>query len=159
MMIGMVLMHTEFGPMARYEKNAVETGDLFSGSNPYAGAEDDAPEDKGRVLDLVLPVVVLIICCVIGMIYVGGFWDGNAGDFIAAFGDTDAFVALPWGSLVTDSFLAALTAIQNKVKIAGERKGKDMSKIQSGCGGNCMACGEKGCAERRAGGKEEESNG
>ena len=55
--------------------------------------------------------------------------------------------------------LAALTAIQNKVKIAGERKGKDMSKIQSGCGGNCMACGEKGCAERRAGGKEEESNG
>ena len=55
--------------------------------------------------------------------------------------------------------LAALTAIQNKVKIAGERKGKDMSKIQSGCGGNCMACGEKVCAERRAGGKEEESNG
>ena len=44
--------------------------------------------------------------------------------------------------------LALLTAIQNKVKIAGERKGKDMSKIQSGCNSDCMNCGETGCAKR-----------
>ncbi len=57
--------------------------------------------------------------------------------------------------------LAALTAIQNKVKIAGERKGKDMSKIQSGCGGDCLGCGEKNCADRRTGADQskEENNG
>ena len=57
--------------------------------------------------------------------------------------------------------LAALTAIQNKVKIAGERKGNDMSKIQSGCGGDCLGCGEKNCADRRTGAdqRKEENNG
>ena len=44
--------------------------------------------------------------------------------------------------------LAALTAIQNKIKIAGEKKGKDMSKIQSGCNSDCMNCGESGCNRR-----------
>lgn len=44
--------------------------------------------------------------------------------------------------------LALLTAVQNKVKIAGERKGKDMSKIQSGCGSDCMNCSDTGCAKR-----------
>ncbi|WP_297870824.1 Na+/H+ antiporter NhaC family protein [uncultured Oscillibacter sp.] len=96
MMVGMIVMKTEFGPMAAYEKNAIEKGDLFSGSNPYAGAQDDAPEDKGRVLDLVLPVVVLIICCVIGMIYSGGFFEGE--DFITAFSNSDASVGLMLGS-------------------------------------------------------------
>ncbi len=96
MMVGMILMKAEFGPMAKYENNAIEKGDLFSGSNPYAGAEDDAPEDKGRVLDLVLPVVVLIICCVIGMIYSGGFFDGEG--FITAFSNSDASVGLMLGS-------------------------------------------------------------
>ena len=96
MMVGMILMKAEFGPMAKYEKNAIEKGDLFSGSNPYAGTEDDAPEDKGRVLDLVLPVVVLIICCVIGMIYSGGFFDGEG--FITAFSNSDASVGLMLGS-------------------------------------------------------------
>nr|WP_325232221.1 Na+/H+ antiporter NhaC family protein [uncultured Oscillibacter sp.] len=96
MMVGMIVMKTEFGPMAKYEKNAIEKGDLFSGSNPYAGAEDDSPEDKGTVLDLVLPVVVLIICCVIGMIYSGGFFDGEG--FITAFSNSDASVGLMLGS-------------------------------------------------------------
>lgn len=96
MMVGMIVMKTEFGPMAGYERNAREKGDLFSGSNPYAGAEDDAPEGKGTVLDLVLPVVVLIICCVIGMIYSGGFFDGEG--FIIAFSNSDASVGLMLGS-------------------------------------------------------------
>ena len=96
MMVGMIVMKTEFGPMAGYERNAREKGDLFSGSNPYAGAEDDAPEGKGTVLDLVLPVVVLIICCVIGMIYSGGFFDGEG--FITAFSNSDASVGLMLGS-------------------------------------------------------------
>ena len=96
MMVGMIVLKVEFGSMAKYEKNALEKGDLFSGSNPYAGAADDAPEDKGSVLDLVLPVVVLVVCCVIGMIYSGGFFDGA--DFITAFSDSDASVGLMLGS-------------------------------------------------------------
>ena len=96
MMVGMILMKTEYGPMARFEKNAIEQGDLFSGSNPYANATDDSPEDKGSVLDLLLPVIVLIICCVIGMIYSGGFFEGEG--FISAFSNSDASVGLMLGS-------------------------------------------------------------
>lgn len=44
--------------------------------------------------------------------------------------------------------LAALTALQNKIKINGEKKGKDMSKIQSGCNEDCMNCSEQGCSHR-----------
>ena len=96
MMVGMVLLNVEFGPMARYEKNAVEKGDLFSGPNPYAMLSDDADESKGTVLDLVLPIIVLVAACVIGMIYSGGFFDGA--DFITAFSDSDASVGLMLGS-------------------------------------------------------------
>ena len=96
MMVGLVVMKVDFGMMRTFERNAIETGDLFSGSNPYASAEEDVPEDKGRVLDLVLPVVLLIICCVIGMIYSGGFFEGE--DFITAFSNSDASVGLMLGS-------------------------------------------------------------
>jgi len=96
MMVGMILMKVEYGPMAKFEKNARENGDLFSGSNPYAIADEGVPEDKGSVLDLVLPVVVLIICCVIGMIYSGGFFEGTG--FIEAFSNSDASVGLMLGS-------------------------------------------------------------
>ena len=96
MMVGLVVMKVDFGMMRTFERNAIETGDLFSGSNPYASAEEYVPEDKGRVLDLVLPVVMLIICCVIGMIYSGGFFEGE--DFITAFSNSDASVGLMLGS-------------------------------------------------------------
>ena len=70
MMVAMVLMKVEFGPMLKFERNAFQTGDLFSGSNPYAGLMEDDPDDtKGKVIDLVLPIVVLVVACVIGMIY------------------------------------------------------------------------------------------
>ena len=96
MMVGMVLMKVEYGPMARFEKNAMEKGDLFSGSNPYASAEEEVDESKGSVLDLVLPVVVLVVFCVIGMIYSGRFFTGE--DFITAFSNSDASVGLMLGS-------------------------------------------------------------
>ncbi len=98
MMIGLVVMKVDFGPMAKHERNAIENGDLFSGSNPYANAEDDAPEGKGIVLDLVFPVIVLIISCVIGMIYTGGFFSGES--FINSFANSDASVGLMLGSAV-----------------------------------------------------------
>ena len=74
MMVGMALMKVEFGPMAIFEENAVENGDLFSGPNPYASMDEEVDETHGRVIDLVLPIVVLVACCVIGMIYSGGFF-------------------------------------------------------------------------------------
>ena len=98
MMVALVLMKVEFGPMAKFERNAIENNDLFSGSNPYAGSEDDTPEDKGIVLDLVLPVAVLIVSCVIGMLYAGGFFSGET--FINAFANTDASVGLMLGSTI-----------------------------------------------------------
>ena len=96
MMVGLVVMKVDFGLMRTFERNAIETGDLFSGPNPYASADEHVSENKGRVLDLVLPVVVLIICCVIGMIYSGGFFEGD--DFITSFSNSDASVGLMLGS-------------------------------------------------------------
>lgn len=77
MMIGLAVLKIEYGPMAKFEKNA-QAGDLFSGKNPYAGMEDDVPEGKGKVIDLVLPIVVLVFCCVMGMLYSGGFFTGTS---------------------------------------------------------------------------------
>ncbi|MDE7242702.1 MAG: Na+/H+ antiporter NhaC family protein [Oscillospiraceae bacterium] len=94
--IGLAVMNFDYGPMRKFEEKARKTGDV-SGID---SGETEKGNPKGIVADLVIPVVVLIIFCILGMIYVGGFWDSNAGDFIAAFSDTDAYVALPWGGLV-----------------------------------------------------------
>ena len=96
MMVGMVLMKTEFGLMSKFEENAVENGDLFSGSNPYAMMDEEVVEDKGPVLDLVVPIVVLVVFCIIGMIYSGGFFSGAS--FVDAFSNSDASVGLMLGS-------------------------------------------------------------
>ena len=96
MMVGLVALNVDFGPMARFEKNAAENGDLFSGKNPYAMMDNEIDESKGSVLDLVLPIVVLVAACVIGMIYSGGFFSGA--DFVTAFSDSDASVGLMLGS-------------------------------------------------------------
>ena len=101
MMVGLVLLKADFGPMAAYERNAVEKGDLFSGSNPYAMMDDKIDESKGSVLDLVLPIAVLVAACVIGMIYSGNFFlagDEGYHDFIVAFSNSDASVGLMLGS-------------------------------------------------------------
>ena len=101
MMVGLVLLKADFGPMAAYERNAVEKGDLFSGSNPYAMMDNEIDESKGSVLDLVLPIAVLVAACVIGMIYSGNFFlagDEGYHDFIVAFSNSDASVGLMLGS-------------------------------------------------------------
>ncbi len=95
-MLGLTLLKIDFGPMTRYERNALRDGDLFSGSNPYAMMDEEKPSDKGRVLDLVLPVAALIICCIIGMIYSGGFF--SSAGFVEAFSASDASVGLMLGA-------------------------------------------------------------
>lgn len=97
MMVGMVLMKTEFGAMKTHEINALN-GDLYTTSaRPYENATDDeAPNPRGKVIDLVVPIVVLVICCVISMIYTGGFFSGI--DFVTAFSQSDASTGLAMGS-------------------------------------------------------------
>lgn len=97
MMVGMVLMKTEFGAMRTHEINALN-GDLYTTSaRPYENATDDeTPNPKGKVIDLVIPIVVLVICCVISMIYTGGFFSGT--DFVTAFSQSDASTGLAMGS-------------------------------------------------------------
>ena len=97
MMVGMVLMHEEYGPMALHEANA-RKGDLFTtGNHPYEAMDEEAAAagDNGHVMDLVIPIFSLIICCVIGMIYTGGFFEGA--DFVTAFSKSDASVGLALG--------------------------------------------------------------
>ena len=95
MMLTLTIKNVDYGPMMKFEKNA-KAGDIFSGTNPYANQTDEVPEGKGTVLDLVLPILVLVTCCVIGMIYTGGFFDGA--NFIEAFSNSDASVGLMLGS-------------------------------------------------------------
>ena len=97
MMVGMVLMKTEFGAMRTHEINALN-GDLYTTSaRPYENATDDeTPNPRGRVIDLVIPIVVLVICCIISMIYTGGFFSGT--DFVTAFSQSDASTGLAMGS-------------------------------------------------------------
>ena len=99
--IAITCMKFDYGPMRLHEMNAQLNGDLGALESEEGAT---AANPKGRVIDLILPVCILIVACTVGMIYVGGFfgvdaWGGTdcAGDFIAAFGNTDAFVGLPLG--------------------------------------------------------------
>ena len=102
--IAIAAMKFDYGPMKLHEMNAQRKGELGALEN----IEDDQGSSKGKVMDLVIPVIILFVLCTVGMIYVGGFfgvdaWGGTecAGDFIGAFGNTDAFIGLPWGGLLS----------------------------------------------------------
>ncbi len=93
-----IVMGFDYGPMAKAELAAYRDGELGS-----LGGEDVESNSKARLVDMLLPIVVLIVCCIVGMLYVGGFWDPAAEGYLdpaLAFGNTDASVGLPWGSLV-----------------------------------------------------------
>ncbi|MDO4519957.1 MAG: Na+/H+ antiporter NhaC family protein [Eubacteriales bacterium] len=94
MMVGMVLMKTEFGPMAKHEKNAL-AGDIFS-DGKHTSSEEVEVNTKGGVSDLLIPIICLVVCCVVGMIYTGGFFSGS--NFVEAFSNSDASVGLALGS-------------------------------------------------------------
>ena len=106
MMVGMVLMKTEFGSMRVHEVNALK-GDIYTtAGRPYAdAAKDGEANPRGRVIDLVIPIISLVVCCVIGMIYTGGFFEGA--DFVTAFSQSDASVGLTLGS----AFAFVLTVV------------------------------------------------
>ena len=102
--LAIVSMRFDYGPMELAERSARLNGELGA-----AEGSDDREEEnpKGKIIDLVLPIVVLIVAVFFAMLYAGGFygetaWIGaeNTGNLIAAFGDTDAFIALPWGGMI-----------------------------------------------------------
>ncbi len=94
MLILIAVLKFDFGPMKKHEDNA-EKGDLFTtDARPYA--EEQNISEKGKVFDLIIPVLLLIVCCVLGMIYTGGFFEGAS--FIEAFAGSDASVGLVLGS-------------------------------------------------------------
>lgn len=99
MMIFLALTNLDYGPMAKHERNAAEKGDIFSGMKEMADAVSEKDNPKGRVIDLVFPIAVLIVACVIGMIYSGGFFEGV--NFVDAFSNSDASKGLMLGSAVT----------------------------------------------------------
>lgn len=121
MMIGMVLMKVEFGSMKTHELNAVK-GDLYTTpGRPYGTAKEELAQTKGKVMDLLIPIIALIICCVLGMLYTGGFFSGT--DFVTAFSQSDASLGLTYGSFFGMIITIVLYQIRRVLKFS-----------------DCMAC-------------------
>lgn len=111
MMILLTIMKFDFGSMKVHEDNA-NKGDLFTtAARPYGDDDDNTDKPNGAVIDLVLPVIVLIICCIIGMIYSGGFFTGET--FVDAFAGADAPKGLVLGSIATFFFTFCFYMVRN----------------------------------------------
>ena len=128
MIITISLMKFDYGPMAIHERNAMN-GDLFSGE-VMSEEVSSVTNTKGKVIDLVLPVLGLIAFCIIGMIYTGGFFDAESGAYLniaTAFAGSDASVGLAWGALIavilTVIYLVARKVITFKTAMEAIPKG------------------------------------
>ena len=95
--VAICLMKFDYGPMKLHEFNALNNDDLYTSGDKNEAVEV-TPSSKGRVIDLIIPIILLIGFCVLGLVYVGGIFDGAT--FVNAFADTDATVGLPWGCLI-----------------------------------------------------------
>ncbi len=125
MILVVTFLKFDYGPMKRHERNAL-AGDIFSEGEKHAGDGEEAEyNNRGRVIDLILPVVFLIFCCIVGMIYTGGFFDGES--FVDSFANCDASVGLALGSAVavifTAVYLIARRVISFKDAMASLPKG------------------------------------
>jgi len=111
MMLLLTIMKFDFGSMKVHEDNA-NKGDLFTtAARPYGDDDDNTDKPNDAVIDLVLPVIVLIICCIIGMIYSGGFFTGET--FVDAFAGADAPKGLVLGSMATFFFTFCFYMVRN----------------------------------------------
>ena len=112
MIIAISLMKFDYGPMKRHELNAMN-GDLFTEGEKNDTELKNETVGNGKVIDLILPVVVLIVCCVLGMVYTGGLFSGES--FIDAFANCDASVGLSWGALIAVLFTIIYLIARKKV--------------------------------------------
>ncbi len=115
MMFAIIFMRFDYAGMVTYERNAIENGDLFTVEDVNAQMADAADEgsDKGNVLDLVFPVIVLVVSCVLGMVYTGGFFSGAG--FVTAFSDSDASIGLSMGAIVALVIIIAYYTIRRTI--------------------------------------------
>lgn len=97
MIIFITLADIEYGPMKIHERNAILYGDLYTTPDrPYEGQDGAVSAGKGKVIDLVIPVLILIVLCILGMLYTGGILEGE--NIINAFANCDASLGLSLGS-------------------------------------------------------------
>ncbi len=121
--IAITVMKLDYGPMKTHELNALK-GDLFTSGSVEAEKHEEYCE-KGRVIDLVLPVLVLIVSCVWALIYNGGFFEAGGEyhmDFVGAFGNTDATVGLPLGGFIALIFTIVYLAFRRVVSFGDSMK-------------------------------------
>jgi Na+/H+ antiporter NhaC len=123
MMVCLAVFKIDYGPMKRHELNALK-GDLFT-IEPTEKKVDHEVTGNGKVVDLVLPVLMLILFCVIGMIYTGGFFEGET--FVNSFANSDASVGLAYGAFGGIVFMVIYYLVRGVLKF------KD-----------CMSCVETG---------------
>lgn len=109
MMIFLAISDFDYGPMKKHETNAKENNDLFTSGTKQA-VEELQVNEKGKVIDLIIPIVILIVACVIGMIYSGGFFSGE--NFVDAFSNSDASVGLAYGSFIAIIIIIAYYLIR-----------------------------------------------
>ena len=100
----------DYGPMKVHEDNA-KNGDLFTTSNRPYSDEEEVKSSKGKVIDLVIPVIILITSCIVGMVYTGGVFDGE--NFINAFANCDASLGLSLGSVFALIVIVAYYILRN----------------------------------------------
>ena len=103
--IVIVLLKFDYGPMRKYEKNAKEKGDLFSDGRADVVEDTDISDHKGTVTDLVVPIIILVVFCVLGMLYTGYLYGGT--DFYSMLSNCDATVGLPLGAFFAFMFTLA----------------------------------------------------
>ncbi len=116
MIIMITVMRLDYGPMRTHEQNAIK-GDLFTTpERPYDESDETEVEGHGIVLDLVLPVIVLIAGCIVGMVYTGGFFSGTG--FIEAFANSDASVGLVIGGFIGLVFTFVYYMLRNVLSFA-----------------------------------------
>ncbi|MBE6596356.1 MAG: Na+/H+ antiporter NhaC family protein [Ruminococcaceae bacterium] len=119
--ISIAFMGFDYGKMAGVEFKA-QNGDLG-----IIGAKDTEEKEtsRGSVLDILIPIIVLIVACVLALMYVGGFFDAEGDyyrDFVGAFGNTDATVGLPWGGLVSLVIIIAYLICRRHLSFDGAMK-------------------------------------
>lgn len=119
-MFAIVYMNFDYGPMRLHEENAL-TGDLFTTpEREYENISEVDINENGKVIDLIFPVVVLIISCVIGMIYTGGFFTGAG--IIEAFSNSDASVGLMLGGFFALIITIIFYALRNVLSLKNSMK-------------------------------------
>ena len=116
MMVGMVLLRTEFGSMKFHEKNALKCDLYTTPGRPYDTEKEPEVSINGTVLDLLIPILSLIVCCMVGMLYTGGFFSGV--DFVTAFSQSDASLGLTMGSFFGLLITIALYQVRRVLKFS-----------------------------------------